>query len=295
MASFIMLVGLPGAGKSACAQELAETRGCVLVSSDAIRKELYGEESTLGSQGEVFGTMLKRSTEALKREVDVVWDATDLSRKRRKGVIEQLPKHIEKCCMIIWAKYETCLQRNEERNRKVPPDVIKQMLSRFEVPYYDEGWDEIQCWYTSELYNQGKLFQTLEINHDSPWHKGTIAEHAWRVLNKVEELTPEELLDEKNVFQDLALWHDIGKPLVKGFVNSRGEYTLGEAHYYGHQNVSAYLYLGIEELTPWRLCNAYLINCHMLKFQKEGRRFQGLSDRFQKILTVFADMDKEGA
>ena len=45
-----MMVGVPGSGKSFIAKGL----NCPIVSSDAIRKELYGSEDDQSHNGEVF-------------------------------------------------------------------------------------------------------------------------------------------------------------------------------------------------------------------------------------------------
>mgnify|MGYP003291478402 CR=1 FL=1 len=59
-----------------------------------------------------------------------------------------------------------------------------------------------------------------------------------------------------------ALWHDIGKPYVKAFVDSKGE-TCEYAHYYQHQCVGAYMFYGFNDITPY---TAWLISTHMEPF-----------------------------
>ena len=45
MADFYMYIGLPGSGKSTIA---VAQKGATIISSDAIRGELYGDENILG-------------------------------------------------------------------------------------------------------------------------------------------------------------------------------------------------------------------------------------------------------
>ena len=163
------------------------------------------------------------------------------------------------------------------------------MLTQFEVPYYDEGWDDITILKNDEKgYDPSELCELLEIPHDNPHHDGSIIEHIYRVQKAVHALLyaednsrfPDE--DTKNlvypILREVATWHDVGKPFVKSFFNARQEFTPKEAHYYGHENVSTYLYLGIEGVDATNidadLCTAYLINIHMLKFVKESRRYK---------------------
>ena len=42
---FYMIVGIPGSGKSTIAEEIALKEPAIIVSSDVIRGDLYGDES----------------------------------------------------------------------------------------------------------------------------------------------------------------------------------------------------------------------------------------------------------
>ena len=251
MADFYMYIGLPGSGKSTIA---AAQKSATIISSDAIRGELYGDENILGKHNEVFGLMLRRTREALTKGETVCYDATNLTSRRRRGLLEQLPKSTKKHAIVVWARYSTCLKRNTERERKVEPEVIRRMLTQFDVPYYDEGWDDITILKNDEKgYEPFELLELLDIPHDSPHHEGSIIEHVHRVQRAAHALLyaednshfPDE--NTKNlvypILRSVATWHDVGKPFVKSFFNTRQEFTPKEAHYYGHANVSAYLYL----------------------------------------------------
>jgi CRISPR/Cas system-associated endonuclease Cas3-HD len=51
------------------------------------------------------------------------------------------------------------------------------------------------------------------------------------------------------ILGNAALLHDIGKEFTKSFINSKGEKT-DIAHYYNHNNVSAYLSLIYNNVFP---------------------------------------------
>lgn len=86
-----ILIGLPGSGKSTYAKEEHESNSnSVYLSSDKIREELYGNESIQGNPVEVFTLMQSRAIEALKSGRDVFYDATNLTRKDRAGILCQL-------------------------------------------------------------------------------------------------------------------------------------------------------------------------------------------------------------
>lgn len=307
MADFYMYIGLPGSGKSTIA---AAQKSMTIISSDAIRNELYGDENILGKHNTVFELMLRRTREALLKGESVCYDATNLASRRRRGLLEQLPKGTKKHAIVVWARYSTCLERNARRERKVEPEVIRRMLTQFEVPYYDEGWDDITILKNDSVgYDSAELFDLLNIPHDNPHHDGLISEHIYRVQKAVYTLLyaednsrfPDE--NTKNlvypILREVATWHDVGKPFVKSFFNARQEFTPKEAHYYGHENVSAYLYLGIEGVDATNidadLCTAYLINIHMLKFVKESRRYKSLPPDIKILLDFFNECDIAGA
>ena len=140
--TFTMLVGIPGCGKTSFVEEL-KNETTVHLSSDAIRKELYGDENCQEDSGRVFNLMHERTLEALKNSYDVVYDATNITRKSRLSILKQLPAYVEKKCVIIWATIEECIERDSNRERTVGVAVINKRLQRFEAPFYDEGFDNI--------------------------------------------------------------------------------------------------------------------------------------------------------
>lgn len=67
MSKVIVMSGLPGSGKSAKAKELAVTYNADIVSSDALRLELFGDENDQEHNEEIFTEMKKRVSEKLSR------------------------------------------------------------------------------------------------------------------------------------------------------------------------------------------------------------------------------------
>ena len=145
MPELIVLCGLPGAGKSTYANRyVQEHPNTKIMSSDAIRKELYGDEMIQGDAGRVFRLMRTRTVEHLMNGFDVIYDATGMMRRYRAEIVDVVPAGIQKKCVIVWADVEECVKRDSLRSRKVGRAVIEQMVSSFQAPYYDEGFDEIQ-------------------------------------------------------------------------------------------------------------------------------------------------------
>ena len=79
MAKFVMLIGLPGAGKSTYTNKdhtsfwetvIKLKSGFIVLSSDAIRKEVYGDETIQDDPQKIFDIMNKRAIESLKQGID---------------------------------------------------------------------------------------------------------------------------------------------------------------------------------------------------------------------------------
>jgi len=240
MTKFIMMVGLPGSGKSLRAKNLAVKENAIIHSSDTLRQELFGDENTQDNNEELFKELHRRIEQDLKGEQNVIYDATNISYKRRKAFLEELKKiNCEKICYLVATPYEKCLDQNKSRKRQIPEYVIKKMYLSFYIPQYYEGWDKINIIWNDEEYNFDihELFNGAnglnKISQDNPNHTLTIGEHCLKCAGICEELVDDFELNMA------ALYHDIGKRFTKQFKNSKGEDT-DIAHYYQHHLVSAY-------------------------------------------------------
>lgn len=291
MAMFIMLVGLPGSGKSTYAEKMREN-GFHIHSSDSIREELTGDATSQDKNTDVFNELHKRIKDDLKNGISCVYDATNISMKRRKSFLEELEKYdCKKICILFVVPVEICKKRNEERERKVPDSVFDKMLKQFQCPYYYEGWDKINIkWFQGEVepiefdwgMKQDNSHHTLSLGE----HMKSSMEYAMKNDNNNYALTI------------AALFHDIGKFYTKTFIDSKGNNSK-EAHYYGHENYGSYMFLvgqNIEILgvdcssskTDWKvqkniLYIASLINWHM-KPMTAWKQSKRCLDRDRKMI-----------
>lgn len=259
--TLILLVGVPGSGKSTYAENYISDypKTPVRLSSDKIRAELYGNESIQGDPGEVFSIMQKRAVGALNEGHDVLYDATNVTRKDRASIIGICPKFVKIEAHIIWAPIEECIKRDAARDRTVGKVVIDKMLKRFQAPYYDEGIDEIKL-IRPDDFNQDEYvsyhYNAMNMPHDNPHHSLNIQNHCNEAQLYIDRHHPEL------VTLSFAAWiHDIGKPYVKAFVNSKGE-RCDTAHYYQHDCVGAWMSYGFTN-NPYI---AWLISTHMNPF-----------------------------
>ncbi len=297
-----MLIGLPASGKTDMAEIYSIGNPLmVTISSDEIRKELYGDASVQDNPSKVFEEMRRRTVDALSRGISVIYDATNILRKHRKHLLSTLPKEIKciKKAVVVWSRYETCVIRDKHRDRVVGEDVIKRMLLQFQTPYYDEGWDEIVFVLNDKPYSEDELDAMMNIPHDNPHHLNTVYEHACKVADEVELYFMKNPASKSYVelLLSAAMRHDVGKGFTKQFKDKKNNST-EIAHYYNHHNVSAWITIGDKEIIEKQdQCKAllyWLINVHMDPFFNT-KYYQSLTGGRKRMLDLFHKCDIEGA
>lgn len=288
---FIMLVGIPGSGKSTHAKNLILSTNGIHLSSDGIRAELYGDEAIQGNPSEVFEIMHRRTLEALADGNNVIYDATNITRKDRASIMSKIPKYVETECHIVWAPIETCIERDSKRERSVGKEVIDRMLKRFQAPYYDEGFDSIEIFrpddFDAEIYTKN-IATSVNIPHDNPHHIYPVDEHC-RVAGDYLYVRFNSIGGNFKEWElvKAAYIHDIGKGYTKSFKDTKGNVT-EIAHYYQHQCVGAWLSYGIiNNTTPYI---AWLISTHMEPFFK-SRYYLNLPPFMKKDIDLLHEAD----
>lgn len=273
---FILMVGCPASGKTTWAKKFAEHKAereeeVYIVSSDAIREELFGDERIQRDPTKVFELAHKRIINALEAGYEyVIFDATNITRKNRTALMNKIAHiHDEKRCVVFAEPYQTLCERNKSRSREVPQEVIWRMITQFEVPLYSEGYDDIYIVNHNTLDMDEHLQAMCGYNQHNPHHRLDLFDHCFRagtfIINRFND-SPDYLLQ-------AALLHDVGKPYVRTFKNAKGE-TTDVAHYYNHENVGGYFALMFK--TDWtnenRLKIAQLISYHMVPYRLDSEK-----------------------
>jgi predicted kinase len=289
-----MMVGIVSSGKSSEALNISKQDNAIIHSSDELRKIMFGDVNEVNKNSELFQELHKRIKLDLSKGRNVVYDATNISWKRRRAFLNELRKiECKKIAVIVATPYDECVERNKNRERSVPEYVIRRMYLNFYVPQLYEGFDEIRI-----KYNTKKFFDTYtlfngenglnKIDQETPYHTLTIGQHCIKCSQICEELIEDARVNMA------ALYHDIGKRFVKEY-NEEKKYCT----YYQHHLVSAYdsmFYLRFFKTDDLLQILNY-IQWHMqpffLKQEKSVRKFVNLvgQDFYDKLL-ILHEADK---
>lgn len=246
----LVMVGLPGSGKSRYCAGLNERlasmgmKQYVVVSSDTIRGELYGDETEQGDKNEVFGLAMKRTVAALKAGDSVAFDSTSISKRKRRHLIDTVRRSCGKVYVsAVWmaTALELCVEQDAARERSVGKPVINMMYKSFAPPGNEEGFDRIMVCcrggdgvprYTTEG------FFDLADGYDqrNSHHTLTLGEHSRRTAEKIRNSVG---YGNSGLLHFAALIHDNGKLDTASPYNLKGELTQ-EMHYYQHNCCGAY-------------------------------------------------------
>lgn len=266
MTNFYMLIGVPGSGKSTWAEKHKEEYNYSILSSDALRIELFNDVNFQKDNAQVFNVMKKRTLENLKAGNNVCYDATNLNRKSRKGIlsyIDQECKDVKKVAVVIATPMNNCVENNNNRERIVPLEVIYRMMVNFEIPSYAEGFDEIKIIRNyPTMYDYNDAYLAMKgFDQKNPHHALDLMHHCEKCQEYV--LQKNDILDVVPEIAMAALLHDYGKLFTASWDEEKSC-----NHYYNHENVGAYKLLTECRFPSWINIEdvVFYINYHMLPY-----------------------------
>lgn len=150
----IILVGLPGSGKSTYIKQLQHKRDYVVLSTDDIFDRFASDAGI--SYNQAFKTlpykdaereMFSDLREALSQKKNIIVDQTNMTIKSRARKLSAVPKGYKKTAVVFSVDDKELQRRLDQREREIgksiPADVIKTMKASFQPPSQAEGFDEI--------------------------------------------------------------------------------------------------------------------------------------------------------
>lgn len=294
MSKLVILCGLSSSGKSSYAKTLEDA---VIVSSDDIRAEL-SYRADQSQNGKVFRIFHSRIDSLLKEGKTVVADATNITMKSRRPLIDIGKRNKARIeCHLLLKQIDKCVADDSKREYSVGHKVIVKQAKRFEVPFYEEGIDEIKLigerkdddFFFYKWLNDADIY-----NQYNPHHNLTLGDHCRKVAKLFYYYAEHDMIEK---YGDGAMYHDLGKMYTQSFDDNK------IAHYYSHANVGAYIYLlnmfGRAN-ERYIVNNAFVINYHMRPFtwteDKTREKYRKIfGDEKYNVLMLLNDCDKKGS
>jgi len=134
MAKVIMLVGVPGSGKS---YDAARMEGAIVVSSDQMRIARGGDQTTHTRDRDFWDDVRAEVVKHIQADEDVVLDATNVDPEWREFNVRFFLEH--KASEVIVRLYdtdlETCLERNASRQgpARIEERVVRNMFRQLKT------------------------------------------------------------------------------------------------------------------------------------------------------------------
>lgn len=293
-----VLVGISASGKSTKAKELAIEYNATIVSSDSIRGEL-GDVIDQSNNTEVFRIFHQRIKDNISKGVNVIADATNITIKSRRSIIECVKNlNCDIHAYVLTKPVDKCIEDNIYREYPVPHHVITKQMMNYQIPFYEEGFDKIIIDDYDNGYIDDNFIGTLQekmngFNQNNPHHNEDLLQHCNRVFSGL-------LIKTKNhSLLQSARAHDVGKLYTQKTDEN------GISHYYQHENVGAYYllsnymsiiastYMSTDELLEM----LFYVNYHMMPMNWNSEKSK---DKWKKIfgeekfnnLTLFNMCDK---
>ena len=137
-------MGPPSSGKSTLAKQLIQLNPTArIVSTDAIRALLFGDESIQGDWSLVEQKVLSQMQEAFDAFCPVIYDATNARRSWRLSILRQVSRsNVQWIAWHLQTPLSLCKVWNAKRQRQVPEIAIKEFFQalRDNPPQVSEGF-----------------------------------------------------------------------------------------------------------------------------------------------------------
>jgi len=148
----IILVGLPGSGKTTFREEQVKLNPeYKVVSSDDFIEKVA--EDTNKRYSDCFANNIKKAEEAMYEQVDIytfeehsfIWDQTNLTKKKRKKIFELIPKCVYDIRCIVFNTDDATIDKRvaKRKDKKIPKGTMISMRKGFEYPTEDEGFNMV--------------------------------------------------------------------------------------------------------------------------------------------------------
>lgn len=154
MSELIMLVGVPGSGKSTYIKKINADGKYVVISTDDVLEEIASDMGLTYSDvhrthiGFATKEMFNRAKKAISDGKPIIWDQTNMTVKSRKKKLNMFPSSYDKKAIVFsiddFELKKRLKKRAEETGKFIPDHVIKSMINSYIAPSKSEGFSKIQ-------------------------------------------------------------------------------------------------------------------------------------------------------
>jgi tRNA uridine 5-carbamoylmethylation protein Kti12 len=162
MSKLIVLVGLPGSGKSTYLKSyLKNERWRFPPDTFVYSTDIY-IEAEAASEGKTYDECFKECIKnassvmdhslkfSIENDKHVIWDQTNMTSKKRRSIVAKFPVSYYRMCYCIvpprsteeWNELDKRL--SSRPGKTIPDHVVRSMFNSYEEPELEEGFDFIQ-------------------------------------------------------------------------------------------------------------------------------------------------------
>jgi hypothetical protein len=157
MSWIIVMVGLPGSGKSYLIDKLrlADSSSAFLYSTDSYIERCAERDNK--SYTEVFELYIREATDymnaqlnlAIESDLNIIWDQTNMNSSKRRWILSHFPDSYTKQCFAVAPptndrEWNILYARLGARiGKSIPSYVIDSMLANYSEPSIEEGFEQI--------------------------------------------------------------------------------------------------------------------------------------------------------
>ncbi len=133
----ILMCGMPGSGKDTWIAKHGQ--GLPVISLDQMREDM--DIAHREAQGKLINAAKERAKEYMRKGQSFIWNATNIVPSIRGQLIELFDSYKARTKIVyIEVPFARMMQQNANRAAKVPDNVMRQMVKKWEVP---EVWEAV--------------------------------------------------------------------------------------------------------------------------------------------------------
>lgn len=147
-----ILVGVPGSGKSTwIANQPFDWNRTVVASTDNYVERQASDQGK--TYNDVFHDVMPDAVkhmamtvvDAVRQKFDIVWDQTSTTVATRRKKLRMLPPAYKTIAVVFATpeEKEHARRLNSRPGKVIPGEVLNSMISKFEMPTREEGFDEV--------------------------------------------------------------------------------------------------------------------------------------------------------